>query len=578
MRNFFITIKRAKQIFLFSTCIILIVSTTLLSILLADALSPIINAAMNGAWILRNILVYSGICLALIIFSMLRQYSIGLFSANIEKNMYNLAIKMINDKKIYYVITKNTGFFASIIHNDLKQVCRFLSNEFYLLIYQPILIIGSTIFLYVKNASLTIILILIVLLSMFIGYFKGKNIKKYSFLVQKSQEKMMSFHKEVFSCAEEIGMLSCFNYVANRYEYLNENLMRNEIQRDRIIAFYSIPSMVNEYFPLVMTIILGGYYVYKNRLSYGDFAVFIQILTYLSLPSSKYASALISFRSTQVSLDRFLSLDDQSEKDFDVDDVGKKENNIPDLQKNSSLLFENVSFSYDGSNPVLNDISFELKTGEKAVIVGPSGCGKSTLLRLAMGFYPDYSGIIQIGGCNFKEFNLATMRKNIAFVDQNFYILPGTVSFNITAGQFSDINQNYEAIIKCAKDVGLDQFIQNELSNGYNEILYQKGVNLSGGQKAKLSIARALYRNTPIIFFDEITSSLDAESEKIINDLISTYENKTILAISHRVSTISAYDKILVLNEKGQLCESGSFDELLREGIVFKKIYFDMQA
>ena len=111
-----------------------------------------------------------------------------------------------------------------------------------------------------------------------------------------------------------------------------------------------------------------------------------------------------------------------------------------------------------------------------------------------------------------------------------------------------------------------------------NERLYQKGVNLSGGQKAKLSIARALYRNTPIIFFDEITSSLDAESEKIINDLISTYENKTILAISHRVSTISAYDKILVLNEKGQLCESGSFDDLLREGIVFKKIYFDMQA
>ena len=102
--------------------------------------------------------------------------------------------------------------------------------------------------------------------------------------------------------------------------------MRNEIQRDRIIAFYLIPSMVNEYFPLVMTIILGGYYVYENRLSYGDFAVFIQILTYLSLPSSKYASALISFRSTQVSLDRFLSLDDQSEKDFDVDDVGKKEN------------------------------------------------------------------------------------------------------------------------------------------------------------------------------------------------------------------------------------------------------------
>lgn len=181
MKSFFIILKKTKQIFLFLTCIILIASTTLLSILLADALSPIINAAMNGTWVLRNILVYSGICLALIIFSMLRQYSISLFSANIEKNMYNLAIKMINDKKIYYVITKNTGFFASIIHNDLRQVCRFLSNEFYLLIYQPILIIGSTIFLYVKNASLTIILILIVLLSMFIGYFKGKNIKNIVF-------------------------------------------------------------------------------------------------------------------------------------------------------------------------------------------------------------------------------------------------------------------------------------------------------------------------------------------------------------------------------------------------------------
>ena len=221
----------------------------------------------------------------------------------------------------------------------------------------------------------------------------------------------------------------------------------------------------------------------------------------------------------------------------------KEDKNFPDLIiKNSDINFQNVEFKYDTTNEkAIKNINLEIKGNTMAAFVGHSGAGKSTIINLLPRFYDPQDGSITIDNQNIKEVSLKSLRKNLSMVSQDVVLFDDTVRNNIA---YAKTNASYEEIERASKFAAADEFI-NKLSDGYDTLIGENGIRLSGGQKQRISIARAILKESPIILLDEATSSLDAGSEKIVQDaILNLIKNKTTLVIAHRLSTIHNADKI----------------------------------
>jgi subfamily B ATP-binding cassette protein MsbA len=234
----------------------------------------------------------------------------------------------------------------------------------------------------------------------------------------------------------------------------------------------------------------------------------------------------------------------------------------------SSIEFDNVCFSYDDSQlTVLDGISFHVRRGEVLAIVGASGAGKTTLVNLLPRFYDVSSGRITIDGRDVREFRLRSLRRQIAMVTQDVILFDATIAENIAYG---DPSASMEAIVMAARAALVEDFVTN-LPEGYDTRIGERGLRLSGGERQRISIARALLRNAPILILDEATSSLDAESESLVQRALQNLmEGRTTIVIAHRLSTVRRADRIIVLGS-GRIRESGAHEELiLRRGLYWK--------
>ncbi|RQD70462.1 MAG: ATP-binding cassette domain-containing protein, partial [Halanaerobium sp. MSAO_Bac5] len=233
------------------------------------------------------------------------------------------------------------------------------------------------------------------------------------------------------------------------------------------------------------------------------------------------------------------------------------------------IEYKDLTFAYDNQEKVLENINITIEPGKTVAFVGPSGSGKSTLTKLLPRFYEIDSGSLSIDGTDIREFKLASLRKKIGIVQQDVFLFNGTVRENIAYGSQ---NASDEEITKAAKKANADQFIIN-LTNGYETNIGERGVKLSGGQKQRISIARSFLKNPPILILDEATSSLDNESERIIQESLEKLaEGRTTLVIAHRLSTVINADQIIVLTDDG-IVERGRHQELIKEGGTYAKLY-----
>ena len=234
------------------------------------------------------------------------------------------------------------------------------------------------------------------------------------------------------------------------------------------------------------------------------------------------------------------------------------------------IEFKDVTFSYKtGNSDVLSHIDLKINAGQNIALVGPSGGGKTTLCSLIPRFYEPVGGEITIDGVNIKNYTLTSLREHIGAVQQDVYIFSGTVRDNIAYGK-TDADDG--EIIKAAVYAGADEFIRS-MPDGYDTYVGERGVKLSGGQKQKLSIARAFLKNPPILILDEATSALDNESERAVQlSLEGLSKGRTTLTIAHRLTTIKNADKILVITPEG-IAESGTHEELLNKNGIYAKMY-----
>lgn len=302
---------------------------------------------------------------------------------------------------------------------------------------------------------------------------------------------------------------------------------------------------------------------YDNSLTVGDISVMVALLGRMYQPIN-------SLMNIQVDLIRSMALFTRIFEYYDMPvDIKNEPDAITPASVTGNLRFENVSFYYDEKMPILNGINFDLEAGKSIAIVGPSGAGKSTIINLIPRLYDVTGGRILLDGMDIRKLDLVFLRKNIGIVTQDTYLFNGTIRENLLYARFDATD---EELVEACKKANIHDFIMAQ-PNGYDTIVGNRGLKLSGGEKQRISIARVILKDPAIMIFDEATSSLDSISESLIQDAIEPLiKGRTSIIIAHRLSTIMAVDEILVISG-GQVVEQGKHHELVAKGGIYTELY-----
>jgi ABC-type multidrug transport system fused ATPase/permease subunit len=308
---------------------------------------------------------------------------------------------------------------------------------------------------------------------------------------------------------------------------------------------------------------LGAYHVIQGKLTVGQMLVVIAYIAAVYKPLETISYTIGSLQDRFVSLQATFNL-------LDTEPDIKDGPNARAVQRASGrVTYDNVQFSYSGRTDTLRDMSFEVRPGQVIGIVGPTGAGKSTLVSLLPRFYDPKQGRILLDGADIRELTLKSLREQISIVLQESLLFSGSVAENIRYGR---LNASMPEIIEAAKSANAHEFIMR-LPQKYDTVLGERGAAISGGERQRISVARAFLKNAPILILDEPTSSVDSKTESVILDALDRLMvGRTTMVIAHRLSTLRHADQILVLNH-GQLVEQGNEEELLRLGGLYHQLH-----
>lgn len=427
---------------------------------------------------------------------------------------------------------------------------------------EPVLFIGLMGTLFYLNWRLT--LSILIILPFIIWFLRqlSKSIKKYSERGQEDLEVITGTIKESLDGVRIIQSFNLEDEMTKRFSRESENFLRS---RKRIHSLVESSGPITEF---VMTLVIFSIMLYmtieisEGRATYGDFMGYIAALLMLSAPVKKLQESYVRIQETGVAARRVFSLLDENSE------VPTNRNWRAFPENWKSIRFENVSFSY-GETQVLKNVNIEIKRGQMVAFVGMSGSGKSTLVNLLERFFDPTEGQILIDDVPIQDMPLKELRSKVALVSQDVFLFSDTVERNIWAGDFSKAE---EGISKAAIRANADNFIKRT-GLGYKSRVGDKGNLFSGGEKQRLSIARAFFKDAPILVLDEATSALDSQSEiEVQRGLDELMEGRTALVIAHRLSTISRADVIYVM-KAGEIVESGTHNDLLQMQSEYSKLH-----
>jgi ATP-binding cassette subfamily B protein len=463
----------------------------------------------------------------------------------------------------YYDNTK-TGHIMSRLVNDLRDVVELAHHGPEDLFISVVMLIGSFILLLRIEWRLTLIVFSFIPLILF--FTMSKRVKMEN-AFRKLRSKLSDINAYLENSISGIRVVKAFTnerYEIKRFNKNNEQYKDARKETYKSMAeFLSGINITTDVLNLVV-ISIGGYFAYRGLITAGDLLAYTMFISYFTQPIRRMANLMQQLQEGMTGFERFVEVMNIKP------DIVDKENAVELKDVKGHIQFKDVSFSYNnGGKQVLKDINIDIKPGKTVALVGPSGAGKTTLCHLIPRFYDIDSGAILIDGIDIRDIKLASLRKNIGIVQQDVFLFTGTIKENIAYG---DPTKSDEEIIEAAKKASIHDFIMT-LPNGYDTNIGEKGVKLSGGQKQRISIARVFLKNPPILILDEATSSLDNQTEILIQkSLDELAKGRTTLVIAHRLSTIKNADEIIVLTNNG-IEERGSHEELLAKGGIYKELY-----
>lgn len=335
---------------------------------------------------------------------------------------------------------------------------------------------------------------------------------------------------------------------------------------DAMGRFHSATSFITDIFNVIV-LIAGGFFLYRGDINFGDYSAFVVSVNLFISPVMTLINSTEQYQNGVTGFERFLEIMNAPvEKDAEgAADAGVL---------SGSILFDNVSYSYNGLSEVLHGIDLDIKKGQTFALVGPSGGGKTTICHLIPNFYQATDGKILIDGKNINSFTLESLRRNIGIVQQDIYLFNSSIRENILYGR---LDASPEEVIDAAKRANIHDYIMS-LPDGYETQIGERGIKLSGGQKQRLSIARVFLKNPPILILDEATSALDNATEILIQkSLDELAKGRTTIVVAHRLSTIRNAERIAVISD-GYVAEEGTHDELIAKHGIYEKLYNGISA
>ena len=509
-------------------------------------------AMMSLSFLLKNIFIYfKGIVM-------------NRLNLSVVRDMRNQLFTHALDLPVSYYDRTKSGNVVSLIVNDVSSINNSMTGTFDKILVEPMRLLFFVGTLFVINWKFTLAIFVIFPILGYLITLIGRTVRRRSKRVMEHLAALLSILHETVSGVRIVKIFGTQEAEAAKFMVENKRFVRQSFRSNYIGA---LASPITEVMGVAVVVILlwyGGKQVLSSD-GFGaeDFTRFLVFLFSVFTPLKEISKLNTTLQTGFASADRvFAALDSPAESAAGPD--------LRPVPFNDKIIFEDVSFGYPGcEETVLKGVSFEIKKGSIAALVGSSGSGKSTTLDLLPRFYDITGGKISIDGADTRGMNLASLRKLFGIVAQETFLFNDTIEANIAYGM---PDAGKDSVIAAATAANAWEFIE-KLPQGLDTVIGERGVMLSGGQRQRLSIARALLLNPPILILDEATSSLDTESERLVQAAINNVmENRTVLVVAHRLSTIRHANQILVL-EKGNIVERGTHDELLSQNNRYKYFY-----
>ena len=479
------------------------------------------------------------------------------------QRMRNEMFERTMSMNVGYFSDQRKGDIMSKITSDVMIVQFCITNTLQVAFREPFLIIGYVALMVGISWQLTVFSILYLPV---VGIIIGSIVKRLRHPAQRGQERMgdmVSVMEESLSGVKTMKSYNAFDYICSKFRAINAEMSQILISMARKQQLASPMSEFLGITAISVVLVFGGSLVQGGELMAAGFVAYIAAFSQLTRPLRSFIDQFANINQGIAAGERVFSIIDAESK------VQDKANAVELEEFKDKIEFRSVGFSYDESREILHDISFEVRKGETVALVGPSGGGKSTLSELIPRFYDVESGEVYIDGRPIADYTQESLREHMGIVSQETTLFNDTIRNNIAMGRE---DATMEQIIAAAKVANAHDFIMQS-EKGYDTNIGDRGTKLSGGQRQRLSIARAVLRNPEILILDEATSALDTESEKLVQEALTTLlEGRTSVVIAHRLSTIHNADRIIVI-DGGRIAEQGTHAELLSQGGFYCELY-----
>ena len=518
-------------------------------------------------WKITNVLVLLAVILIVMnllsnLFRYLGGYTVENMRVTTVQRMRNTMFDCVIGKDVGYFSGQRKGDIISRITSDVMVVQYCITNTLQVAFREPFLIIGYLVLM--LNISWQLALFSVLFLPM-VGLIIGNIVKKLRHPASKSQQRMgelVSVLDESLGGIKIVKTYTATDYIKDKFHALNQNLADTLLWMARRQQLASPMSEFLGITAVAIILVFGGSLVMNGSLSGAGFIAFIAAFSQITRPVRAF-------------IDQFANINQgvaAGERIFAVLDAKNEINDAADAKEfggfKDKVEFRDVHFSYDESREIIHGVSFEVRKGETVALVGPSGGGKSTLSELMERFYDADSGDILFDGVSIRDYKQDSLRSVMSLVSQETVLFNDTIKSNIALGRPDATD---EEIIEACKVANAHNFIM-ESPEGYDANIGDRGAKLSGGQRQRLSIARAVLKNPEFLILDEATSALDTESEKLVQEALTTLlKGRTSVVIAHRLSTIMNADRIFVIDD-GRIVEEGKHEELLAKGGFYAKL------